>query len=104
MSSKSSGDASGVRLREDPLHLIADTAAPNSHLSPLTFGKVYLALPRVTGVNTPNINAKIAKPWGLPSVPNAAEFKKIYVDGRATLRYFIYFFELCCSCTISSFW
>ena len=55
--------------------------------SPLTFGKVFGAIPRVTGVSTPNINEKIAKPWNLPAVSNSAEFKKSYVDGRAKLRY-----------------
>ena len=56
------------------------------HQSPLTFGKVYLALPRVTGVNTPNINSKIAEKWGLPCVKNSEEFRKNYVEGRDVLR------------------
>ena len=54
--------------------------------SPLTFGKVFGAIPRVTGVNTPNINDRIAKVWGLPEVKTSTEFKKIYTEGRATLR------------------
>ena len=58
-------------------------------LSPLTYGKVYGAIPRVTGVNTPNINQKIAKPWGLPLVNSSVDFKKVYVEGRAALRYYL---------------
>ena len=55
-------------------------------MSPLTYGKVFGAIPRVTGVNTPNINQRIAKPWGLPLVNSSVDFKKVYVEGRATLR------------------
>ena len=55
-------------------------------VSPLTFGKVFGAIPRVTAVNTPNINDRIAKRWGLPDVASSGEFKKIYSDGRATMR------------------
>ena len=59
-------------------------------LSPLTYGKVFGAIPRVTGVNTPNINQRIAKPWGLPLVNSSVDFKKVYVEGRAALRYNIF--------------
>ena len=55
-------------------------------VSPLTFAKVFGAIPRVTGVNTPNINDRIAKRWGLPEVASSGEFKKIYTDGRETMR------------------
>ena len=54
--------------------------------SPLTYGKVFGALPRVTGVNTPNINGKIAQKWGLPPVVDSKGFKKSYVEGREMLR------------------
>ena len=54
-------------------------------LSPLTYDKVFGAIPRVTGVNPPNINQRIAKPWGLPLVNSAVDFKKVYVEGRAAL-------------------
>ena len=64
------------------------TSAPDEHqVSPLTYGKVFGAIPRVTGVNTPNINDRIAKKWGLPEVTSSSEFRKIYTDGRAALRY-----------------
>ena len=55
-------------------------------VSPLTFGKVFGAITRVTAVNTPNINDRIAKRWGLPEVASSVKFKKIYSDGRATMR------------------
>ena len=57
------------------------------HQSPLTFGKVFVAIPRVNGVNTPNINSKIAEKWGLPCVQNSEEFRRSYVEGRENLRY-----------------
>ena len=43
------------------------------------------AIPRVTGVNTPNINQRTAKPWGLPLVNSSVDFKKVYVEGGAAL-------------------
>ena len=58
-----------------------------SRYSPLTYGKVFGAIPRVTGVNTPNINDRIAQKWGLPPVDNSEVFKKNYVEGREMLRY-----------------
>ena len=57
-----------------------------ARMSPLTYGKVFGAIPRVTDVNTPNINQRIAKPWGLPLVNSSVDFKKVYVEGRAALR------------------
>ena len=57
-----------------------------SRHSPLTYGKVFGAIPRVTGVNTPNINDKIAQKWGLPPVDDSKVFKKSYVEGREILR------------------
>ena len=59
----------------------------NLTVSPLTFGKVFGAIPRVTSVNTPNINELISKRWGLPEVASSNDFKKIYIEGRATMRY-----------------
>ena len=73
-------------MADDPASGSSAQPATRTNLSPLTFGKVFGAIPRVTGVNTPNINHKIAKLWGLPPVDNSAEFKRIYVDGRAILR------------------
>ena len=57
------------------------------HASPLTYGKVFGEIPRVTGVNTPNINDRIAKKWGLPEVASSVEFRKVYTDGRTAMRY-----------------
>ena len=73
-------------MADDPASGSSAQPATRTNLSPLTFGKVFGLIPRVTGVNTPNINHKIAKLWGLPPVDNSAEFKRIYVDGRAILR------------------
>ena len=39
---------------------------PPDKLLPLTYGKVFTAIPRLTKVNTPNINNKISQVWGLP--------------------------------------
>ena len=55
--------------------------------SPLTYGRVYLELPRVTSCKTPDINTKIAKPWGLQPVQNSKVFKATYKEGREALRY-----------------
>ena len=54
--------------------------------SPLTFGKVFTAIPRVTAINTPNINRRISQVWGLPALESSTEFKKIYASGRDELR------------------
>ena len=54
--------------------------------SPLTFGKVFTAIPRVTAITTPNINKRISQVWGLPALENSKEFKKIYATGRDELR------------------
>ena len=64
----------------------AQVAGEEPTKSPLTYGKVFGAIPRVTGVSTPNINEKIAKPWNLPALSDSTEFKMSYVDGRANLR------------------
>ena len=58
-----------------------------AHHSPLTYGKVFDAIPRVTGVNTPNINSRISEKWGLPLLKNSGAFRKSYIEGRETLRY-----------------
>ena len=74
------GDSSASGVKEPP-----EPDPP--HQSPLTFGKVFGAIPRVTGVNTPNINSKIAEKWGLPFVQNSEEFRRNYEEGRDNLRY-----------------
>ena len=55
--------------------------------SPLTYAKVFGAIPRVTGVNTPNINHLVAQKWGLPFVTSSEDFRKSYAEGREILRY-----------------
>ena len=55
--------------------------------SPLTYGKVFGAIPRMTkAINTPTINQKISVVFGLPALDNSMEFKKIYSSGREALR------------------
>ena len=55
--------------------------------SPLTYGKVFGAIPRMTKViNTPIINQRISAAFGLPALSNSTEFKKIYSSGREALR------------------
>ena len=79
----SAGDVSVPRPAAEP---------PNkdpSRQSPLTFGKVFGAIPRVTQVNTPNINQRISDVFGLPTVTSSEEFRKSYVEGRDVLRYVI---------------
>ena len=56
-------------------------------VSPLTYGKVFGAIPRMTkAVNTPVINQRISATFGLPALENSFEFKKIYSSGRDKLR------------------
>ena len=56
-------------------------------VSPLTYGKVFGAIPRMTkAVNTPVINQRISATFGLPALVNSFEFKKIYSSGRDVLR------------------
>jgi hypothetical protein len=81
----SSGSSSAVQSAGDA-GVEAEPPDPDHH-SPLTYGKVFTAIPRVTGVNTPNINSRIAEKWGLPFVKNSGAFRKSYIDGRETLRY-----------------
>ena len=64
----------------------ADPADLPPRRSPLTYAKVYSALPRVGSCKTPDINQKIARPWGLPAVKTSEGFKKIYTEGRKALR------------------
>ena len=55
--------------------------------SPLTFGKVFGAIPRMTkAINTPTINQRISAAFGLPALGSSTEFKKIYSSGREALR------------------
>ena len=64
-----------------------DTEGGAAHVSPLTFGKVFQAIPRMTkAINTPIINIRIAQAFGLPNIDSSSEFKKIYSDGREALR------------------
>ena len=59
---------------------------PTPTQSPLTYGKVFLALPRVTNCKTPEINSKIANLWNLPPVTDSKKFKASYQEGRDVLR------------------
>ena len=55
--------------------------------SPLTYGKVFGAIPRMTkAINTPTINQRISAAFGLPALSNSEEFKKLYSSGREALR------------------
>ena len=55
--------------------------------SPLTYGKVFGAIPRMTkAINTPVINSRISDVFGLPHLTSSREFKKVYSDGREVLR------------------
>ena len=56
--------------------------------SPLTYGKVFGAIPRMTkAINTPVINSRISDVFGLPHLTSSRDFKKVYSDGRDILRY-----------------
>ena len=81
-----------VSARDDVLDDVVASAseAGAAHESPLTYRKVFSAIPRVTAISTPNINQSIAQKWGLPPVESSAEFKKIYSSGREVLRFFTY--------------
>ena len=59
---------------------------PPDKPSPLTYGKVFGAIPRVTQVNTPNINQLISQVWGLPQVSSSQKFRSSYEEGRDVLR------------------
>ena len=80
---QSAGDASVSKPAAEP-----PDKGPSGQ-SPLTFGKVFGAIPRVTQVNTPNINQRISEVFGLPTVRSSEEFRKSYVEGRDVLRYLI---------------
>ena len=55
--------------------------------SPLTYGKVFGAIPRMTkAINTPTINQRISAAFGLPALRNSTDFKRIYSSGREALR------------------
>ena len=66
----------------------ADTGGDGAaHVSPLTYGKVFGAIPRMSkAINTPVINIRIAQAFGLPSLSSSSGFKKIYSSGREVLR------------------
>ena len=64
-----------------------DTGGGAAHVSPLTFGKIFGVIPRMTkAINTPIINIRIAQAFGLPNLDSSSEFKKIYSAGREALR------------------
>ena len=64
-----------------------NTGEKDDHASPLTFGKVFNLIPRMTkAMNTPVINQRISAAFGLPVLENSLEFKKIYASGRDILR------------------
>ena len=71
----------------------ADPAELPPRKSPLTYAKVYALLPRVGSCKTPDINQKIARPWGLPQLKSREEFKIIYTEGRKALRFDFYEFN-----------
>ena len=91
MASQSAGQPSQVLhpLTESPgdggmdVEVVAGGGVPDpagqATVSPLTFGKVFGAIPRVTAVNTSNINTRIAQRWGLPEVDSSEEFKGLCV-------------------------
>ena len=55
--------------------------------SPLTYGKVFSMIPRMTKtINTPVINQRISEVFGVPALETSSEFKKIYSSGREALR------------------
>ena len=66
------------------------TAIPGdraARVSPLTYGKVFGAIPRMSkSINTPVINQRVSDVFGLPSLSSSTEFKKIYAEGREVLR------------------
>lgn len=55
-------------------------------ISPLTCGKVFQIIPRVNKINTPLINDRISKRFGLPEVSSSAGFKTEYCKKRDELR------------------
>ena len=56
--------------------------------SPLTYGKVFSMIPRMTKtINTPVINQRISEVFGVPALETSSEFKKIYSSGREALRW-----------------
>ena len=72
-------------MQEEPPDQLGPPEQPRQ--SPLTYAKVFGAIPRVTGVNTPNINHLVAQKWGLPFVTSSEVFRKSYAEGREILRY-----------------
>ena len=58
-----------------------------ARVSPLTYGKVFGAIPRMSkSINTPVINQRVSDVFGLPPLTSSSEFKKIYSEGREVLR------------------
>lgn len=63
------------------------SGAGGAQNSPLTYGKVFDKIPRMTKtINTPVINQRISEVFGLPALDKSSEFKKIYSSGREALR------------------
>ena len=78
----------GANAMEEDTAIDDDTAAHGVGQSPLTYGKVFGAIPRMTkAINTPVINNRISDVFGLPHLSSSKEFKKVYSDGREVLRY-----------------
>ena len=74
-------------MEEDTSTDEGDGAAGVGH-SPLTYGKVFGAIPRMTkAINTPVINSRISDVFGLPHLSSSKDFKRVYSDGREVLRY-----------------
>ena len=55
-------------------------------MSPLTYGNFFDSIKKITACKTPEINNKIAKPWGLPLVKNSSEIRQLYQEGRNAIR------------------
>ena len=69
---------------DDGTAIPGDMAARDS---PLTYGKVFGAIPRMSkSINTPVINQRVSVVFGLPPLSSSKEFKKIYSEGRDVLR------------------
>ena len=82
---------------QDPYEQSPDT------LPYLTYGDVYegigpsilinflfLVLPRISTVKTPEINRRVLEPQGLDHVNNGDIFRDLYREGRQLIKYVIY--------------
>ena len=52
----------------------------------LSVNEIFTVFGRVNRVNTPEVNALLLRPAGLPEVPNAKEFREEYKQGREMIR------------------